>query len=606
MSELVELRREQAIREYECMKHLNLFTDAEIQSIKNKRHYHDFKIERRTKRLSDFINYIAYECNVFHLLLQRRQKLHISAEWTSLEQSIHRRVRVLYKRAMARFAAEYRVWTHFLQYCQMRRFFAEGSRVLDQMLGYHGDKPKAWLCAIEWEYRQANNPARAKHYTLRGLQRHPECRELAIGFIGIQLEEGKKVVEKARESKQGLVVKGKGNDPPLDQPQELELEKALKTAQVVYRNFEQKDMRFYEQLLTELKEHCPLSNTLARQAVAEMRETLTDQEAMWHLLAKLELEGDAFVKKEAEQTKPHERLAKCLAVYKEAVERLPTKKMHSLCIETMLQLNSVDESEHDEKAKRKALAGAFKRALVDDLLEEDKLLQYLKLLLHNSNPNEELVMKVINKGLEQYPASVDVWSAYLRYQILQEVGADELEDTFRKALNTLPERVSRLVLWKQMFQYYSERPALQGTLEQLFRRAIDQEPEISNHYQPLYLDYLMASAGDNLARVRSEYQRLVRNYTTPLELHTKMASLEASQTPPEVSEWRKCYEYMTLFYGKQDATVWLQYVQFERDHGQPKHMQSLYERAKGALDEDSFATFMAEYELIRNPYIVRY
>uniref|UniRef100_A0A182PAQ1 U3 small nucleolar RNA-associated protein 6 homolog n=1 Tax=Anopheles epiroticus TaxID=199890 RepID=A0A182PAQ1_9DIPT len=593
MSELIEARREQAIREYECMKHLKLFTDDEIQSIKNKRHYHEYKIERRTKHLADFINYIAYETNLFHLLLKRRQKLHIRAEWVSLEKSIHNRVRVLYRRAMARFASEYRVWIHFLQYCKMRRFFNDGSRVLDQMLGYHGDKPKAWLCAIDWEYRQAQNMARAKHFTLRGLQRHPESRDLCLSFISIQMSEGKKIVEKAESEGKDAV---KQNNP--------ELSKALQMAHVVYKNFEHKDVQFFKELLSELKQFCPLSNALAREAVNEMRETLADKEEMWNLLAKLLLEGDAFVSEV--ETKSGERLGKCLEIYQEALDRLPTKKMHSYCIDTMLEINSVEEPAGDQKAKRKALAGAFKRALVAELLEEDKLLQYLKLLLHNVNPKDELVMSVIDKGLEQYPGSVDIWSSYLRYQTYKAVEIDEMERTFCKALKTLPDGVSRLPLWKLLFQYYNSRPALHGKLSQLFQRAIEQEPEISHHFQPLYLDYLMSVSGENVAKVRGEYQRLVKQYTTSLELHTKMVSVEASATPPDVNEWRKCYENMTLIFGKQDPSIWLQYVQFERDHGKAQHMQSLYERAKASLDEESFATFMPEYEIIRNPYLVRY
>ncbi|XP_050077381.1 U3 small nucleolar RNA-associated protein 6 homolog [Anopheles maculipalpis] len=593
MSELIELRREQAIREYECMKHLKLFTDEEIQSIKNKRHYHDYKIERRTKSLADFINYIAYECNLFQLLLQRRRRLRIRAEWVSLEKSIHNRVRVLYKRAMHRFASDYRVWIHFLRYCKTRRFFTEGSAVLDQMLGYHGDKPKAWLCAIDWEYLQAKNMTRAKHYTLRGLQRHPECRELCVNFITIQLAEAKRIGKKSEKEEKNVPV---GDD--------AELEKALKTAHLVYKNFEHKDMAFYEELLKVFKKYVPVSNELAKEAIAEMRNILADKEEMWHLLANLMLEGSEFVTEGA--IKSSEALEKCLEIYEEALDRLPTKKMHSFCIDAMLELNSTqDETVGVQKSKRKALANAFKRALVADLLEEKKLLQYLKLLLHNNNPKEELIMSVIGKGLEQYPASVKIWQSYMRYLMVhKDVEEDELEAVFRKGVSSLPEKSNRLPLWEMLFHYYSNRPDLPGKLEQLFRRAIDQGPEISHHYQPLFLDYIMSKS--SIAKARSEYQRLVKNYTTTLELHQKMANLEATQTPPDVNEWRQCHENATQFYGKTDPTVWLQYAQFERDHGKPQHMQSLYERAKAALDEESFATFMAEYELIRNPYIVRY
>uniref|UniRef100_A0A182WHD2 U3 small nucleolar RNA-associated protein 6 homolog n=1 Tax=Anopheles minimus TaxID=112268 RepID=A0A182WHD2_9DIPT len=591
MSELIELRREQTIREYECMKHLKLFTDEEIQHIKNKRHYHEYKIERRTKKLADFINYVAYECNMFQLLLQRRQKLHIRAEWVSLEKSIHNRVRILYKRAMARFASDYRVWTHFLQYCKMRRFFTEGSRVLDQMLAFHGDKTKAWLCAIDWEYQQGQNMSRAKHFTLRGLQRHPECRELCIHFITIQLAEGQKIVTKLTQDEKPIE-----NNP--------ELSKTRETVQLVYKNFGHKDITFFEELLGKLKTFGPLSNELAKEAVTEMRTILADKEEMWNLLANLALEGNESVTEATEST---ERLEKCLEIYQEALERLPTKKMHTLCIDTMLQLNSIEEPAEDQKDKRKALANAFKSALVADLLEEEKLVQYLKLLLHNNKPKEELIMSVINKGLEQYPACVDIWSSYLRYLMVhKDADADEVENVFRKATNSLPEKINRLPLWKILFQYYNNRPNLPGKVEQLFKRAINQEPGISNHFQPLFLEYLMQTGKGAISTVRREYQRLVKNYTTTLELHRKMASMEATQTPPDAGEWRKCHENATQFYGRNDPSVWLQYIQFERDHGKPQLMQSLYDRAKAVLDEESFATFLTEYELIRNPHLVRY
>uniref|UniRef100_A0A182SM96 U3 small nucleolar RNA-associated protein 6 homolog n=1 Tax=Anopheles maculatus TaxID=74869 RepID=A0A182SM96_9DIPT len=549
MSELIELRREQAIREYECMKHLKLFTDEEIQSIKNKRHYHEYKIERRTKILADFINYIAYECNLFQLLLQRRRRLRIREEWVSLEKSIHNRVRVLYKRAMVRFASEYRVWTHFLRYCKTRRFVTEGSRALEQMLCYHGDKPKAWLCAIEWEHRQAKNMTRAKHYTLRGLQRHPECRELCVNFISMQLGEAMRIVKKTEEDKQ-YAPTANGTD----------LEKVLKTAKLVYKNFEHKDMAFYEELLQMFKKHVPVSNELAREAITEMRTILAAKEEMWHLLANLVLEGNNFVTED--EIKSSETLEKCVEIYQEAIDRLPTKKMHSLCIDTMLELNSTDDQSGDQKSKRKALANAFKRALVADLLEEEKLLQYLKLLLHNNNPKEELVMSVINKGLEQYPASVEIWQSYMRYLMVhKDVAVDELEAVFRKATSSLPDNSSRLPLWQMLFHYYSNRTDLPGKIEQLFRRAIDQGPEISHHYQPLFLDCIMKTSKNSIAKVRTEYQRLVKNYTTTLELHQKMANLEAMQTPPDVNEWRKCHENATQLYGKTNPTVWLQYAQ---------------------------------------------
>ncbi|XP_053677790.1 U3 small nucleolar RNA-associated protein 6 homolog [Anopheles nili] len=594
MSELIEFRREKAIREYECMKHLKLFTDAEINDIKAKRHYHDYKVEKRSKNLADFINYIGYECNLFKLLLQRRKKLRIKAEWASLEKSINNRIRGLYKRAMVRFASDYRVWTHFLQYCKMRRSFNEGSRILDQMLGYHGDKSKAWLSAINWEYHQAQNMTRAKHYTLRGLQRHPECCELCLSFIAIQMSEAETIVKESKKTAKELL-----------EADHRELTKALKITALVYKNFQHKDVSFFEQLTKELQKYRPLSDAIAQEAVSEMRTMLADKEGMWDLQANLALQGDEFVLGEMD-AKFTQRLEKCIAIYKEGIDRIPSKQMHSFYIQRMLEINANETQLGDEKVKRKALATAFKTALMSDQLEEEKLVKYLKLLLHNNNPKEDFIMVVINKGIEQYPSSVEIWSSYLRYLSRKEVDIDEFEKIFQKAIVSLPDNVSKLPLWKMVFQHYNIRPDLHKKIEQLYRQAIDQDPEISHHFQLLFMDYLLLVDNGDMTRVRSEYQRLVKNYTTTIDLHRKMASIEASQDKPDVNEWRKCHEYATQFHGKTDPTTWLQYVQFERDHGKAKHMQALYNRAKSVLNEDLFGNFLSEYEIIRNPYIARY
>uniref|UniRef100_A0AAG5CWR9 U3 small nucleolar RNA-associated protein 6 homolog n=1 Tax=Anopheles atroparvus TaxID=41427 RepID=A0AAG5CWR9_ANOAO len=591
MAELIELRREETIREYECMKHLKLFTDKEIRSIKTKRLHLDYKVERRSKNLTDFINYITYECNLFDLLLVRRKKLHITAEWTSLEKSINSRVRVLYKRALTRFASEYRLWTHFMRYCQMRRFYIEGSRVLDQMLSFHGDKPKAWLSAINWEYRLAKNATRAKHYNLRGLQRHPCSRELCLSLIGMQFEEATNIVTESKETAADLL-----------RTNNTLLTKALKMAQLAYSNFEKKDVQFFQQLFEELMKYRPLSAALAKEAIETMQASLADKEEMWDLLANLALQGNEFVMTE-ECSEFKEQLAKCITIYNEGITRLPTMKMYTFYIEAMLKLNASEDGLKEPKAKRKALANAFREAMAADRLEEEKMQQYLKLLLHNPNPNDELVMAVINRGIEQYPSSTGIWSLYMRYMIQKEAGPDQVEALFRQATAKVPDNARRLTLWKMLFHYYHSRADLCENVVDLYRKAISHEPEIAHHFQPLFLEHLMNSSDDGIVSARREYQRMVKSFTTPLELHQKMARLEAGQAQKNVNEWRSCHEHATQRFGKENASVWVEYIQFERDHGQAKLMQTLYERAKATLDEDAFALFLPEYELLKNPLL---
>lgn len=586
MAEAIELRREEAIREYEAMKYLKLFTNSEISSIKTKRLHHDYRVERRKKNLSDFINYITYEVNLFHLLVARRKKLRIEkAGWESLEKSIHKRVRILYKRAMTRFASEYRIWTHFMQYCQMRHFYVEGSRALSSMLGYHGDKPKAWLSAINWEYQLANNPASAKHYNLRGLQRHPESRELCLSLIGMEFAEAKGIADQLKKSKR--------NDP---EQTDASLTKALKMAQLVYRNFVCKDVEFFQQLFEELKKYSPLSDELGKEAVETMQTSLTETEEMWDLLANLTLEGSKYV----ELDEGKDQLAICTEIYQKGIAQLPTKKMYRLYIDALLKLNDSEvDTVKEAKARRRALADAFSEALSVDMLDEEKMDQYLKLLLHNPNPKDELVLTVIGKATEQYPNSAVIWAHYLGYLIQKQAEPEQVEGIFSQATASLTNDASRITLWKIMFQYYHSRSNDSSAVEAMYRKAIAERPDIANHFQPLFLDFLISTSG--IVSARQEYRRMVSNATTSLELHRKMASLEAKQDPKNIREWRLCHEHATQRFGKLNPSVWLEYIQFERDHGRAALMQALYDRAKASLDDDAFASFLPEYEHLKNP-----
>ncbi|XP_058057459.1 U3 small nucleolar RNA-associated protein 6 homolog [Anopheles bellator] len=591
MAEVIELRREQSIREYECMKHLKLFTDDEIGAIKTKRFNLEYKVERKKKNLADFISYIEYENNFLKLLHERRQKLHIKHERLSLEVSVRKRIRVLYTRAITRFPHEYRLWVHYLGNCQKRREIAAGSRALDKMLNFHGEKPKAWINAMNWEYRQAKNMARAKHYTFRGLQRHPENSDIHLTFIDMQMAEALAIAKQSNEPVEELMSE-----------ENVTLCKALDTATLVYENYAHKDVDFFRQLLGKLKKYRPLSSRLAQSAIQEMQTILAHDEQMWNLLASLALEGNDFLLDNDDEKPPtfKQRLDRCIDTFRTAIEKLPTKKMYALYIETMLKLNDVEQVE--QRATRKALAKAFRETLLSDQLDEQKLVQYLKLLLHNETPNEELVMNVIDKGLQQCPESIDFWILYLRYLTRKEVDAGQVERMFQQASKSLPDNINQLPLWKALFQYYHSRPHLPGKMEQMFRRAVQQEPSISHHFQPLYLDFLLATK-NSIAAVRTEYLRLVKNFTTTLEVHQKMASLEAAQPQPNVTEWRKCLEQATHFYGKSNSTVWLEYIQFELEHGTPRNVHALYERAKGTLEPESFADFLPQYELLKNPLI---
>ncbi|XP_065095311.1 U3 small nucleolar RNA-associated protein 6 homolog [Ochlerotatus camptorhynchus] len=592
MSEFIEKRRELSIQEYEFMKHLKLFTNDEIHGIKTKRFQHEHKVERRSKELPDFINYIVYENNLLELLKERRKKLRVREGKHSLEYSIYNRIKLLYKRAMDRFPAEYRLWTHYLRHCEKHKRGPEGSRTLDKMLNYHGDKPKAWISAANWEYKQMNNMDRARHFMFRGLQRHPECRELYLNFLQLQFQEVEKIVESSEEDVVALLEK-----------EDSSLNRALDSLRLVYEHYKARDqdLEFFVELLNSLKDS-DVTKGFGITALEEMKQMFAAKELMWDTLAMLALRGSHLVKVENDEEMKSdnpfkENLEACVQVYEAAVEVLPTKVMWSHYIDAMLKLNE-DMSSH-QKLRRRVLGVAFKKAFETGFLEEDKYAQYLKLLIHTDKPQDTFVTEVLEKALGAYPNSIKLWELHLNYLARKEASAEEFDAVFKKSLNKCTGDV--LPLWIVRFQYYHTRTDLHQRLEKTFKEAINQTPAISVHFQPLYLEFLVIT--EDIDAARKQYRQMQRSCCPCLELHRKMAQLESIQAQPNTDQWRLCHENVTQYFGTSDSSVWIDYIKFEKDGGNPKNMPNVFERAKSRLDATLVGNFIADYEHLRNSLV---
>lgn len=63
------------------------------------------------------------------------------------------------------------------------------------------------------------------------------------------------------------------------------------------------------------------------------------------------------------------------------------------------------------------------------------------------------------------------------------------------------------------------------------------------------------------------------------------------QDLPTIKSWRMCYEFMAQYFGKHEPSVWIEYIAFERDHGEAKNIALLSRRARSTLEPKHVATF---------------
>ncbi|XP_058452515.1 U3 small nucleolar RNA-associated protein 6 homolog [Malaya genurostris] len=585
MSEFIEKRRESSIKEYEFMKHLKLFTNDEIRDIKNKRFQHEHRIERRAKELANYINYIVYESNLLELLRERRAKLRVQDGKHSLESSIKIRIKVLYKQAMERFPAEYCLWIHYFKYCGKNKLTSEVSRSLDRMLNYHGDKPKAWITAATWEHEKMKNLDKAKHFMFRGLQRHPDSREMYLRFLELMIKEAENIIQ----NEQGVENQEQDGSS---------LDRTLKCIQLIYKHYEKKvtDLDFFVELLNSLKK-TNVTKIFAFEVLEDMRKIFADREFMWHTLAQLALEGSyLMIEKDSHEQESAFKLClqQCIQIYESAIEAVPTKQMWSYYVDTVLNLNA-DMSSYP-KFRRKALGEAFKKAYDTGFLEEDKYVQYVKLLMHADGSLTSFVNDVLSKALEAYPSSSKLLELQLTYLVRYGSTTEEFDDAFKQTIKKCPDS---LPLWIVRSQFYHTQTEAPNKLEQVFREAIRQPTTISTHFQPLFLNYLVVTK--NIDAARKEYREMLRNCVPCLELHRKMIELESIQMQPNLNQLRMVHENATQYFGQSNADVWIDYIRFEREHGSPKNMQIIFERAKSRVEDTVVASLIAKYEVVKNP-----
>lgn len=193
---------------------------------------------------------------------------------------------------------------------------------------------------------------------------------------------------------------------------------------------------------------------------------------------------------------------------------------------------------------------------------------------------------------------------------------------------------SVLPLWKIKLQYYQTKSP--AKTEALFENGLNAAPCVATALRPLYLEWLCLSRG--IRDARAAYDRLCLQPPLSLDLHNKMASLEAMQTTAVMKHVRKCHENACNQFGKDNAgeywhifllffisllsnfptvltrylkfevscvfslfitDVWMDYVKFEMKRGDPKNISNIYQRAVRQLEPIQGDIFVHEFSLVK-------
>lgn len=599
MAEVVSSHQERTIPEYELIRQHQIMTEDRLRAIIKAREVYQYKLSRSSKTLRDYGSYVIFEKKLYEMV--KAIEVSRNQQFPGLKAAMASRIVRLYKEAIRAYPDEHRLWDAYLKFCKTN-FPSEVPLAFERLIQKRGDKPKIWNSAAMYFHEQGNNMEKVKSLFFRGLQRHPDSELLFTSFFRVLLSE------------------------TAGMPKDLQAA-SLERVIAIYNTAKKKicNIQFLVNLIRQCEEepHAGFSKPLQKLIINDMMLLYPREEAVWDILARRVLAGDPIdnfpdssaemvvdieselpasgednkensreLKQMAMKPKPtlKARIDECFKVYQDAVTILKTPLMWSLFIRCMMQLNN--DLTTQPVLKRKKLAAAFRGAHEADCMSEEHYHAYITLLIE-SKSNKEFTVEMMKAACKRFP-SLKLWEQYLAYHVMEN-NRQKVEEVFREGTKLLG--VNSFPLWKLTIQYFMTCYDDKGLkFQQIMREACEFDSPQFMVFRPQYLEWSVLN--QQFLTTRSLYEELRALSPPCLELHHKMARLESQALKPDIEKIRYCYENSLIDFGKNRTDVWIEYIKFERDHGDPKQMALLAERAKNTLLPLFVDNFITEHCLL--------
>lgn len=551
MTEVVQKRLELMSEEIEEMRRTKLFTIEETRIIFKKRKQYEHKIHAVTKDLKNYQSYIAYESCLLKDIDLRRNKYKIGEKKNSIEHRIIKRIKLLYELALQRFTDDLSLFLAFLKFCKKVNYVNAASDTVASMIKSHSHKPEVWKVAANWHMYDRKDLKTALVMLLKGVELHKDSKILYKEIIVIELFN---------------VANNKDNEDTC-------LKRLTGVIESVFTNI--KEPEFYIEILELLKSHhCTVD--IQDSIIKIMTENYFDNENVWHTLAQREF-------------KDKSQLNSCLEKYKEGLLKVTPSIKRKLWT---LYLEFLFEMEREFADVTSTLKMALQEASEDKFLSERFYIAWLNLIQDELN----LALLVTEKGITDFPHSVDLWNLHLYYQIVKD-DPEKVAKAFKLGVKNLTE--SALPLWKAVIQYYQNKDNLQA----IYEDGVKQPQSISNVLKPRYLNWLTLTKGIEAAR--QVYTRLSIEKPYCKEMHQMMIEMESIQPNRNYKASEKIHEIACQQFGKQDVDVWINYISFYlhfyTEHDNPsQRVNMLYNQAQQNLPKLLILEFLTKYSQIMN------
>ncbi|XP_067639998.1 U3 small nucleolar RNA-associated protein 6 homolog [Eurosta solidaginis] len=592
--EVVQELQERALPVYEQLKKYEICDDNEISDYKQKRESFGLQLTQKSVNSRTYVEYIILERKMFRLV--ERKEVENKIELRGLKNNLINHITKLYRECLKKFPEAEGLWNHFIEFSKHSNPM-QVLGIYEKMLTFHGSNAKHWVEAALWAFSIDSESLVWQEICTRGLQRHPNEEILSKTLFDLLIFVASKRLQAGKK---------------------LDYESALRQAECVYKNCctAINSLPFFIGLVERCEDASFINITASLQLkiIEDLMDRYPSQEKLWDFLAQREFKGyslndlkDQAKKKDIssnDQLDEHinksvfkkrtmrQRIEQCSKVYETALKTLKTRTMCQYYINAMLIVN--ENNGADLPTRRKHLAMALKMGHESGLMSEEHYCVFLRLLILTES-GRKIAETMLSEICSAYK-SVKLYEVWISYYISLNA-SDMIEKIQAKAVKDLGDKSGPI--FELAIKYFKTRyDEDRSTLDRLYREAIKFNSPKFDVFRAQYLDFCMINSPFD--KVRKEYDYLSQLPPPCLKLHEKMAELESQiilQTKQDTERRRQVYENMVLQFGKENTSVWMQYVRFECLYGDRNRVTHIYNRAKSTLKENLVYPFQMEFDL---------
>ncbi|KRT86027.1 hypothetical protein AMK59_2274, partial [Oryctes borbonicus] len=449
----IQRRIERICQETEQLRRI---TPKRYRDIVRMRRYYEHKISASSRNKQDFLDYIEYEKGILNSFCPSKKP---GDNASYIGNSICNRIKELYSMVTQRYRDDVSLALAHFDFSKQLKSESCTSVVINNMTKNYAHNVEIWQVAAKWYADTKKDLSQARRHLCKGLTFHKDSKVLYTEVIKLEMF-----------CLTGGNLHVKLDKHALSDTQKLNIEKLQTYVKEIITHI--KDYEYYIELLNYLSEH-KATDEVQDTIIIYLMENFPNKAQTWNVIAQRDYKGLLNpMDKESPEKKTKPKLTKCINRYKEGLSKVPPEEKEQLWAFYLNLLIDCRQEDHTVASHFKitALREALDDAYNNGCLGEKHYLQWVDLV------DEDRKIEILQRGIKQYPQSVELRKAYLRTQILAD-NKQGIEAVFRASVRAL--HAQALPLWTGVIRYHL-LSSDDNTIEQLYREGVRQPLEVSD------------------------------------------------------------------------------------------------------------------------------